>query len=210
LTALAAVAAVFVALAAGYFINKANSSSESVQNPIVQPIQEPNVNIDQPETITNSPVPEVSNPLLSENIEQAEVKPASIKLTTIEKRAAIEKRKTIDEPPVQMEVAENLKPAPPAKAEISPPAVRRQAPRPGKSQPGGESRSRVVESQSAPDIESIFTGRPADTGSDGGMRGRQEELRRQREQMSDEELREMRRQRRQDRKRRPNSQPFPF
>ena len=214
LTALAA-AVIFVGLAAGYFINKASSSAESVQNPTIQPIQESNVNIEQPETITNLPAPEVSDPLLSESIEQTVVKPASIKTTTVEKRAAIEKRKTVDEPPVQTETTENSKPAPPARAEISPPptsnTTRRQAPRRSKSQVNGETRSRVVESQSAPDIESIFTGRPTGTRDD-DVQQRQEERRRQREQMSDEELREMRRQRqrRQERRRRENSQPFPF
>ena len=210
LTALAAAAVIFVGLAAGYFMNKASSSAESIQNPVIQPLHESDTNIEQPATITSLPASEVSEPPLSQNIEQTKVEPASMKTTTVEKRAAaIEKRKTVDESLIQTETTENIKPAPPAKIETSPVATsRKQAPRRNKSQPSNETRSRVVESQSAPDIESIFTGRPTGGGSDGQQR--REERRQQREQMSDEELREVSRQRRKERRQRQNNQPFPF
>ena len=209
---LAAVATLLicVGLATGYFINRAYSSTESNEIPVAQQVQESNIDAAQSTTVLDSPVPETSDPPLSKNIERAEDKPASMKTTTVAKQSPNEKRKTVDEePPVQTETTENLNPAPPIQAETSPPP-RRQASRRGKSQAGGETRSRVVESHSAPDIESIFTGRPTGTRDDDVVQQRREERRRQREQMSDEELREMRRQRKQERRRRENIQPFPF
>ncbi len=83
----------------------------------------------------------------------------------------------------------------------------KQTTRRSESQRNGETRSRVIEAP-VPDIESIFTGRPA-AERDERLR-RQEERRRQREQMSDEELREFRRQRREERRRRGNGNNFPF
>ncbi len=201
-----------VGLATGYFINRAYSSTESNEIPVAQQVQESNIDAAQSVTVLDSPVPETSDPPLSKNIEQAEDKPASMKTTAaVARQSPNEKRKTVDEePPVQTETTENLNPAPPIQAETSSPPPRRPAARRGKSQPGGETRSRVVESQSAPDIESIFTGRPTATRDDDAVQQRREERRRQREQMSDEELREMRRQRKQERRRRENIQPFPF
>jgi len=207
---LAAVAALlfFAVVAAGYFINQANSSTQSNEMPVVQQAQELNTDTVQSGTVLDSSEPEVFDPPPSKNIEQAEVKPASIKTTTVAKQSTIEKRKTVDEPIVQTEFEENSKPAP-VQAEILPPvAARRQTPRRSRPQSDGVTRSRVVESQSAPDIESIFTGRPTGSGND--VQQRREERRREREQMSDEEWRETRRQRKQERRQRQNSQPFPF
>ncbi len=207
---LAAVAALlfFVVVAAGYFINQANSSTESNEMPVVQQAQELNTDTVQSGTVLDSSEPEVFDPPPSKNIEQAEVKPASIKTTTVAKQSTIEKRKTVDEPIVQTEFEENSKPAP-VQAEILPPvAARRQTPRRSRPQSDGVTQSRVVESQSAPDIESIFTGRPTGRGND--VQQRREERRREREQMSDEEWRETRRQRKQERRQRQNNQPFPF
>ncbi|MEJ7861269.1 MAG: serine/threonine-protein kinase [Pyrinomonadaceae bacterium] len=207
---LAAVAALlfFAVVAAGYFINQANSSTESNEMPVVQQAQELNTDTVQSGTVLDSSEPEVFDPPPSKNIEQAEVKPASIKTMTVAKQSTIEKRKTVDEPNVQTEFEENSKPAP-VQAEILPPvAAQRQTPRRSRPQFDGVTRSRVVESQSAPDIESIFTGRPTGSGND--VQQRREERRREREQMSDEEWRETRRQRKQERRQRQNSQPFPF
>ncbi len=193
-----------IGLAAGYFIYKANSTTEANQTPVIE--QQIVADNAQPETALEAPTPEISDSHLSENIEQAEVKPASMK-TTVEKRTDVQKQKIVDEPvDDEIERTESAKPAS-VKAETSRPAPVQSKRRNG-SQRSGEIRSRVVEPQSAPDIESIFTGRSAAQRDE--IQQRREERQRQREQMSDEELREMRRQRKQERKRRQDSQPLPF
>ena len=194
-----------VALAAGYFLYNTNASTASDQTPIVQ--QQEDASPEQSVMNLDSPEPEASEPPRLENPEKAEVKPAVIK-TTIEKRAPVEKQKDVEEPVTETETTENPKPAP-VKAETSRPALVKNKPR-NQSQTSGVTRTRVIESQRAPDIESIFTGRAS--GEPDEVQQRREERQRLREQMTDEELREMRRQRqrRQEQRRRQNSQPFPF
>ena len=170
-----------VGLAAGYFMYKANSSNESSETPVVQTSLELNSNTEQ----SAMPTPEVADLPKSKNTEQAKAKPISIEKT-------VEKKEIIDKPIAQEEITEKSKPAP----------VPVKNPRRSETQRNGETRSRVVEPKSVPDIESIFTGRPSGERSD--KQRRQEERRRQREQMSDEEWEEMRRQRRQERRQRQN------
>ena len=203
-----------VVLAAGYFINKANSSNESSQTPVVESILEPNLNAEQTVVVSDSPTPKISDSPSLKNTEQAEILPVRSEKIA-EKRETVQKREPVEEPPIRAETTEKPKPAPPAQAEIMRPApaeTKRPAPAPAprRSEPQrrNQTQPRVIESQRAPDIESIFTGRPTSEG-DEKLR-RQEERRRQREEMSDEEWREMRRQRRQERKQRPNRNPFPF
>ncbi|MBA3601028.1 MAG: serine/threonine protein kinase [Acidobacteria bacterium] len=179
-----------VGLAAGYFINKANSSNESNETPVVQTSLESNSNTGQSAIALDLPTPEVADTLKLENVGQAKTKPISIEKT-------VEKKEIIDEPVDQGETTEKSKPAPaPAKT-----------PRRSQTQRNDETRSREVEPQPVLDIESIFTGRPSGERSD--KQRRQEERRRQQEQMSDEKREEMRRQRRPERRQRQNSN-IPF
>ena len=183
---LAALAAllIFAGLAAGYFINKADLSSEANESPIVQSDSESNTNVEQVATVSDAP-PEVSESPLAENAE-----PVKIKSRPIEK--PVEKKETVQESTARVETTEKPKTTPVKNA------PRRESGR------SGETRSRVVDSSAASDIESVFTGRPSRESEE--VLRRREERRRQREQMSDEELRELRRQRR-ERQNKPN---FPF
>ncbi len=191
----------FVGLAAGYFITKASSSNESNQTPMTQsvPISDSNI---EPPPVSDSQMPETADTFSVENTKQSS--PASTK-TTVEKKEIAEKKKTVDEPPAQVETAEKPKPAPAQTETLR--STTKQTTRRSESQRNGETRSRVIEAP-VPDIESIFTGRPSAEREE--KLRRQEERRRQREQMSDEELREYRRQRREERRRRANSNNFPF
>ncbi len=193
-----------VGLAAGYFITKANSSSESSQPPMTEAPAVSNSNIEQTENIADSEAQEVSDEPILEKPEQT--KTTKIKTEPIaEKRETVAKRETEDELPVPVEITEKTKPAP-EKSQPSRPAPK-QTSRRDESPQNGETRTRVIEAP-VPDIESIFTGRPSSEGNN--KISRQEKLRRQREQMSDEELKEYRRQRREERRRRANRIPFPF
>ncbi len=215
---IAALAAVLicVGLSAGYFINKANSSNESEQTPIVQTTSaESDSKPEESATVLDTPMPEVSDSSSEEKAVQTEAAPTLVKTSAEkreipEKRETAEKRKTIDEPSVQVETTqvETIEKPKPASApvETSRPTPK-QIPRRSESQRDGETRSRVIEAP-VPDIESIFTGRPSGQRDD--KLRRQEERPRQREQMSDEELKEMRRQRKEERRRRQNGNNFPF
>ncbi len=215
---IAALAAVLicVGLSAGYFINKANSSNEPEQTPIVQSTSaESDSKPEESATVLDTPMPEVSDSSSEEKAVQTEAAPTLVKTSAEkreipEKRETAEKRKTIDEPSVQVETTqvETIEKPKPASApvETSRPTPK-QIPRRSESQRDGETRSRVIEAP-VPDIESIFTGRPSGQRDD--KLRRQEERPRQREQMSDEELKEMRRQRKEERRRRQNGNNFPF
>ncbi len=198
-----------VGLAAGYFITKANSSNEPNQTPMAQSTPAPELNIEQSATVLDSPMPEISDTPLIEKTEQIIEKTEQTKSPPVKSEPIVEKQETVakretDEPPAPAEITEKPKPAP-EKPQTSRPASK-QTTRRSESQRNGETRSRVIEAP-VPDIESIFTGRPA-AERDERLR-RQEERRRQREQMSDEELREFRR-RREERRRRGNGNNFPF
>jgi len=196
-----------VSLAAGYFINKANSSSESNQTPVVESTPEPGLNAEQTAAVSDSPRSEISNSPSLENTEQVEILPVKSKKIA-EKRETVQKSEPVEEPPVRAETTEKPKPEPPAQAEATRPAPAPRRSEPQRRNQTQQTQPRVTESQRAPDIESIFTGRP--TGERDEKLRRQEERRRQREEMSDEEWQEMRRQRRQERKQRQNRNPFPF
>jgi serine/threonine protein kinase len=206
LAAVVAGAIIFVGLAAGYFINKANSSNESGQTSVTQSIQETNSDTEQSATVSDAPTPQVSDSPLFEDVEQSETKPVLIEKTTV-KRQTVQRQKIKDEPPAPFDTVEKPMPEPMPAETVSRPAAK-QMPRRSEPQRRSQPSPRVIESQPAADIESIFTGRPAR--EDDEKLRRQEERRRQREEMSDEELREMRRQRRQERKQRQNKPPFPF
>jgi serine/threonine protein kinase len=195
-----------IGLAAGYFITKANSSNEPDQTPMAQsaPSSESDSesNIEPPTTILDSQVSKVSDSSAPEDTKQS--LPVSTKVST-EKKEIAEKKKDVDEPPAPIEIVEKPEPAP-AKTETARPAPK-QTTRRSESQRNGETRSRIIETP-VPDIESIFTGRPS-LEEDERLRPK-EERRRQRDQMSDEELRDFRRQRREQRRRRANGNNFPF
>ncbi len=185
---LAAVAALLicVSLAAGYFINKANFSGEASESPVMQTDSESNANVEQAATVSEV-LPEVSESPLAETPEPVKDKPRAIEKT-------VEKKETVDETTAKVETKEKPKPAPVK-------TTRR-----GESKSSGETRTRVVDSSTVSDIESIFTGRPQQESDD--ILRRREERRRQREEMSDEELRDLRRQRRE--RRRQNRPNFPL
>jgi hypothetical protein len=145
------------------------------------------------------PTAEVSDSIVPEAVERAKPKRASAE-------KIVEKKETDAEPPAETEAAEKPK-SEPAEVKTSRPAPA-PPPRRSQTQNNGETRTRVVKSQPAPDIESIFTGRTIEQRDE--IEQRRVERRRQREQMTDEELREMRRQRRQQRRERQNNQTFPF
>jgi serine/threonine protein kinase len=196
----AALAAVIipVILAAGYFINRANSSAEINQPQIVQSAQESDSETEE-STVNAIPTePEVSAIPLSETTQKSEN-------TSVVKKQSVKKQDRVEEEPQENEITEK------SQTISNPVEVSRPAPLPNTrrndSQRRKESTPRIVKSQPVPDIESIFTGRPVDEGSD---RDRIFEPKRRRDQMTDEEWREMRRQRRQERKQRQNNQPFPF
>jgi serine/threonine protein kinase len=194
---LAALAAliIFAGLAAGYFINKANSSEI---NSTVQPNVDSNSNTGQSATILDSPTPEIVEPPLPENIEQAKTKPLPAEKNVV-------KKETVDEPVSKTETAEKPN-SPPAQAETSRTA---QAPRRTEAQRRSQPSPRVAEQQPVPDIESVFTGRPS-WERNAKVRRQEDRRRQQREEMTEEEWREMRRQRREERRRRQNRNTFPF
>ena len=175
-----AVLLISCALGALYFISETNSSNESGQTPAVQSSAESNSNTGEFTEISDAPLTEVTDASLLENAEQAKTKfPTTGKI--------VEKKETVNKPVTQVEPTEKAKPALPA-TEIShsPPA---QTPRRAESPAPIETRPRVADTESAPDIESIFTGRPS---------GQREEKQRRREV------------RRQERRERKNGNAIPF
>jgi serine/threonine protein kinase len=196
---LAALAALIICagLAAGYFINRANSSNQS---PSVESTRESNPESGQTAVVLDSPPPEVTDSPLPENIEQAKTKPLAIEKTVAKKEIV---KETDDEPATKTETAEKPKPV----QEEAPRPV--QAPRRAESPRRNQAAPRSRESEPVPDIESIFTGRSSNQRNERWRR--QEQMRRQpRDDMSEEEWREWRRQRREERRRRQNRNYFPF
>ena len=189
---LAAVAALLicVSLVAGYFINKANPSGKASESPVMQTESESNATVEQVATVSDV-LPEVSESPLAKNAEPVKDKPRAIEKT-------VEKKETVDETTAKVETKVETKEKPkPAQVKTT---------RRGESRSSGETRTRVVDSSTVSDIESIFTGRPPEENDD--VLRRREDRRRQREEMSDEELRDLRRQRRE--RRRQNRPNFPF
>jgi len=196
----ASIAALLVCIAFGalYFIAKTNSSNEPESSSNIQSDAELNSNTAQSAAIPDAPFSEAVKTSILKNTEQAKTKSLSNE-KNVEKKAAAEK------PSAQVETVEKLQPAPPVEIPrpTTPPTGRRSDP-----QRREHTRPRVADNESAPDIESIFTGRPSDRGDE--LQRRREERRREREQMSDEEWRELRRQRGQERKARQNGNNIPF
>jgi len=196
----ASVAALLVCIVFGalYFIAKPHLSSELKPSAEEQSSAELNSNNQQP-VILDEPSTEVVESSILKNTEQAKTKPLST-AKTVEKKATVEKSVT------EVEPDENPQPVPPAETPRStapPPSRRSESQRREQ-----HTRPRVTVNEPAPDIESIFTGRPS--GQRNEIQRRKEERRREREDMSEEEFREMRRQRRQERRQRQNGSTFPF
>lgn len=204
----AALAALLVCFGFGalYFIAKTKSSNEANQSPMLQSATESNSDASQSATISDAPAPGVASAVSSENTsEQAKTENSSAE-KTVAAGKPVGKKEAAVKPNSQVEVPEELKSAPPpseiSRSNSTKPA-RRNAPQ--KREPA---RPRVADTERAPDIESIFTGRPS--GQSDEIRRRREERRRERDEMSEEEFREMRRQRRQERRRRQNNDMIPF
>jgi hypothetical protein len=141
----------------------------------------------------DAPTPKVTLTHLPENTEQPKTK--SVLVATPEKKKEVAVKPT---PEVEMTEKPNIKP-PVVEVSRSKPeqTTRRREP-----QPRAQTRPRVTENESAPDIEAIFTGNQS---------ARREESRNQAdEEMSQEEIRETRRQRRQERRQRQNRGVIPF
>jgi serine/threonine protein kinase len=194
-----------------YFIARTNSSAEANQAPAVQAATETNSSVEQSAVVQDEPLPEIADAPLLETAEQVKTKSPSFKKTVV-------KKETDDDSTAQIEATEKVEPTEKVEArektKVVPPAsdISRSIPtkksRRNEPQPRNHTRPRVAEPESAPDIESIFTGRSS--GRANQTEQRREERRRQREEMSDEELRELRRQRRQTRRQRQNGSTFPF
>ncbi len=196
----AALAALLICsvLGASYFIARTNLSKKLNQIPAAQATTESNLNTQQPEEVLDPPPLEVTDAFVLENTEQAKTKsPATVK--------TVENRETADKPTVQIETTEKSKSAPSPETSRSTPA---QVSRRNDSQRRVHTRPRVADTESAPDIESIFTGRPSGQRSD--IERRREIRRQEREQMSEEEWQELRRQRRRERRQRQNGNTIPF
>jgi serine/threonine protein kinase len=185
---------VFAGLAVGYFVNRANSSNES---PTAQTTPELNPDAGQSAVVLDSPTPEAFDAPALENVEQAKTnKPLPIEKTSAKKETdeeTVSKNETVEKP-TQTTTAQT-EPARPVEAPRRSEPPKRNQPKPR------------AESEPIPDIESVFTGRPSPWQRNARLR-RQEERRRQYEDMSEEEFREMRRQRRRERRR--QNRDFPF
>jgi serine/threonine protein kinase len=193
----AALAALLVCCVFGalYFITKPSSSKETNQTAATQSTTESISDNVQSAAALNASMPVAVDASLLENTEQAKTKSSS-------SGKAVEKKETVNKLTTPIETTENPKPAPP-EAETSRPA-------PAQNQPRNQPRLRVEdEDEPAADIESIFTGRPADEERDNKQQ-RKEDRRQQRDEMSEEEQKELRRQRRQERRQRPNGIIIPF
>jgi serine/threonine protein kinase len=191
LIALIAIAATVSA----FFIFRNPQINESSELPVTASTTETDSN--QPETAVPNPVEEakILDSTGTENSGKNKIKPVEIK-KTIEK-ANLEDESLIEEVVPEKPVSK------PVKTEIKN--------QPSKSKSSSiDRRERIVESapEQAPDIESIFTGRPSWQRNE-RMRRRDEQQRQQIDEMSEEEFREMRRQQREQRRRR-NAYQIPF
>ncbi len=196
LAAAAAAALLFCTiLAAGYFINKANSSSKTSRVPVAQSSPELNTNAEQTAVASDLPAIKVSAAPLKENTAPVKAK-ARLSEKNAEKKEIVEE--TIDE-----EVVDNPKPVVMEKSR--PPAQPRNTRR---TQPEniGETRSREVDEAPVSDIESVFTGQPSEQEKPERKVGRRPPG----DQTSDEELRDMRRQKREKRRERLDKNLPPF
>jgi serine/threonine protein kinase len=193
-----------VGLATGYFFTRANSSDASNQSASTESVPASSPGNEQSASAADSINSGIADaPSLTKT---AQSKSTRVKTEQIaEKPETVAKRETDVEPPLEIETPEKTRPV--AEKPQTPRPAPRKAARRGEAQQEDESRTRVVEDP-VPDIESIFTGRPADEG--GNKVRRPDKHRQQGEQMSDEELKEMRRQRREERRRRGNENNFPY
>lgn len=195
-TALAAILLIFGSLAAFYFIAKNDKPDNSNQSSAANEIS----NVDaanQTATVSDTPMAKTSAEPASEIVSRAKAKSPVVE-------PVVEKQKPDDLPLIEIEKEADAKPKTTLPKTEAPRSSSTRNARRRQSQIESESRPRVVES--APDIESIFTGQIAEQ-TQNRAQHRREERRRQIEQMTDEERRELRRQRRQ-RRNQPAFPPF--
>lgn len=185
-----------IGLSVGYFINKGNSSDESSQNQIAQPIFKPDTNLTQAPRVLVLPTPELSELPDLENVEEAKTKPVST-------RVNVERKEIVEELVTRAEIIEKPKSLPAPIETTRPTKV--QTSRRSEPQKNSQSRPRAIVYEPVPDIESIFTGRSSN--------GRNQRVRYQggnKGQMSHEEWKEMQRERKRERKQSRKGSPFPF
>ena len=189
-------------LGASYFIagtgSSVSSASESSQTP-TESVADSVANVEPVEEVSSAPTTAVSEPPASIAAE-----PEKIKLPSSEK--TVEKRTTANKSNDQNESAEKVETTDKPKTDA--PSIKTPRSVPEQILRREPTRPRVANNESAPDIESIFTGRPAGQRDDAEQRN--QERRRQMEEMSDAELRELRRQRGQRRRQRQNGSTIPF
>jgi serine/threonine protein kinase len=193
LSIVALIALIAVAVSASaFFIFRNPQSGESSEVP--SNVNTPEEKTDQPETAAPNPVEEakILDSTETENNGKDKIKPVEAKKT-------IEKASVENEPLIEEVITD--KPG----SKLVKTANKNQA---AKSKPASiDRRERIVDSEQAPDIESIFTGRPSWQRNERMRRRAQQQQ--QIDEMSEEEFREMRRQQR-ERRRRRNAYPIPF
>lgn len=188
LAAAATILLLLVGLAAGYSIYRASSSNELSQTAAVQTASDANSKVERSEAITDIPQSKTAGLPESETTEQAQTKP-----TATEK--IVEKEQSADEQTVSEERTEpvKLEPAQTKITQIISPVKSSRRSEPERPDPA---RPRVVESESVPDIESIFTGRSSGKND----KSEKKDDRRQPKQKRDEDRKEKPRQRNEERK----------
>ena len=175
----AALTALLICSALGtlYFITKTSSSNKSNPNPAAQSSIESNLNTGQSAAVSDAPPAKVIETSVLENTEQTKPKPSLTK-RTLEKKEPVEKEETTDKPTTQVETIEKPKTAAPTATNS--PSIAARTPRRSESRPRIQTRPRVADTPPAPDIESIFTGRPS--GQRDEMQQRREKRRQNRRQ----------------------------
>jgi len=157
------ICSVFAAL---YFIAGTDSSNESNQTPAAQSDMELNSNTGQSAAVLDTTQTEVTEAALLENTKEQKAKPVST-------GKIVARKETTDKPTAQVDTTE--KPSPSKTS----PSTRTENPRRNQSQTDNQTRPRVADTEPVPDIESIFTGRPAGQQRREKQRRRQERRQRQ-------------------------------
>ncbi|HEY0459222.1 MAG TPA: protein kinase [Pyrinomonadaceae bacterium] len=189
--ALAALLAI-VASVSAFFIFRNRQPAEVPQTPSETTVSETKTDSKEPESAPDLAAQTIdSDALEAESHEKAKSKSPAIK-------KASEKNEIVEEPVEEDDAVAEVQPQKSAKKENKRAAQKSNS-------ASIDRRERIVESERAPDIESIFTGRPS---WERDEKMRRAERRRQNEEMSEEEWREMRRRRRE--QRRQNNYPIPF
>lgn len=203
---------VCVGLTAGYFINKSGASGNTNQSAEVEREPAANLNIEQTAIAADSPEPQTSDTPQKESVVQSKPKPREVEEAVGKTEESGSAQKVADaSAPTQNNTAEKSKSEPAQSVRTQTPAKT-----PRRAQPTATAARRQEAiaddndpNNSAPDIESIFTGRTPEEREE--RLRRQQERRQPRDDMSDEERQELRRQRRERRRQRQNIPPnLPF